>query len=109
MGFELTLAVLVVVFRGFGVGRSAGMEALRRQIRALQLLSEGSGSRPDVQKSTADTLLESESNSGLLWPTSEARSGCINKDFLPQQFLTDLVSGEPLNDGHRATAVRTNP
>jgi len=69
MGFELTLAVLVVVFRGFGVGRSAGMEALRRQIRALQLLSEGSGSRPDVRKSTADTLLESESNSGLLWPT----------------------------------------
>ena len=40
---------------------------------------------------------------------SKARSGCINKDFLSQQFLTDLVSGEPLNDGHRATAVRTNP
>jgi hypothetical protein len=69
MGFELTLAVLAVVFCDFGVARSAGMEALRRQIRDLQLLSEGSGLRPDVQMSTADTLLESESNSGLLWPT----------------------------------------
>jgi hypothetical protein len=41
MGFELTLAVLAVVFCDFGVARSAGMEALRRQIRDLQLLSEG--------------------------------------------------------------------
>ena len=69
MGFELTLAVLVVVFCGFGATRSASIEALRHDIRALQLLSEKSGLRPDVQMSSADTLLESESNSGLLWPT----------------------------------------
>ena len=69
MGFELTLAVLVVVFWGFGAFRSAGMEALRHHIRTLQLLSEKSGLRPDMQMSRADTLLESESNSGLLWPT----------------------------------------
>ncbi len=69
MGFELTLAVLVVVFCGFGATRSAGMEALRHHIRALQALSEKSGLRPDVQMSSVDTLLESESNSGLLWTT----------------------------------------
>ena len=69
MGFELTLAVLVVVFCGFGAARSAGMEALSHHIRTLQLLSEESGLRPDVQMSSADTLLESELNSGLLWPT----------------------------------------
>ena len=66
MGFELTLAVLVVVFCGFGATRSAGMESLRHHRRALQLLSEKSGLRPDVQMSTADTLLESESNVALL-------------------------------------------
>ena len=69
MGFELTLAVLVVVCWGFGAFRSAGMEALRHHIRTLQLLSEKSGLRPDMQMSRADTLLESESNSGLLRPT----------------------------------------
>ena len=69
MGFELTLAVLVVVFCGFGATRSAGMEALRHHIRALQSLSEKFGLRPDVQMSSVDTLLESESNSGLLWTT----------------------------------------
>jgi hypothetical protein len=57
MGFELTLAVLVVVFCGFGVARSAGMETLRHHTRALQLLSEESGLRPDVQMSTADTWI----------------------------------------------------
>jgi hypothetical protein len=41
---------------------------------------------------TADTLLEIESNVALLWE-SEARSGCINKDFLPQQVIMDLLSG----------------
>ena len=69
MGFELTLAVLVFVFCGFGAARSAGMEALRHHIRAVQLLSEKSGLRPDMRMSSADTLLESEWNSGLLWST----------------------------------------
>jgi hypothetical protein len=85
MGFESTLAVLVAVFCGFGVARGAGMEALRHHMRALQLLSEESGLRPDVQMSAADTLVGSESNSGLLWPTVKhdqdvsTRSFCLSR------------------------------
>ena len=72
MGFELTLAVLVVVFCDFDAARSVAIQRLTHQLRALPLLFEASrrpGCARGVQMSTADALLESESNSALLWPT----------------------------------------
>lgn len=69
MGFEWTFAVLIVAFCDFDATGSAGIEASTHHGRAPQLLSEESGLRLDVQVSTADALLESESNSALLWPT----------------------------------------
>jgi hypothetical protein len=66
MGFELTLAVLVVVFCGFDAARSAAMESGMRRRRILRLLSEKSGARWGLQRSTVDTLPESESNGVVL-------------------------------------------